>query len=45
MSFIEVEQGRSYYCEVTIERPIVGSETETKQVTIGGTFKIDGGDN
>jgi hypothetical protein len=47
MSYIEVEQGKSYYAEVSIQQPdmiVEGVQTPQRPLKVGGTFTIGGGD-
>lgn len=46
MSFIEVENGKSYYCEVAIDRPSMSAEglqDARETVFVGGSFSIGDG--
>lgn len=47
MSFIEVEEGKSYFCEIALGQPttaVEGATVEQAPTTIGGIFTIGGGD-
>ncbi|WAC27870.1 hypothetical protein [Ancylobacter sp. SL191] len=47
MSYIEVEEGRALYAEVTVEQPVVvveGVEEPKLPLRVGGTFMIKDGD-
>jgi hypothetical protein len=47
MSFIEVERGKSYYCEVALDqlaKVVEGATIEQPPIAIGGIFSIDGTD-
>ncbi len=47
MSYIEVEEGRALYAEVTVEQPVMiveGGEQPQPPLRVGGTFTIHDGD-